>query len=299
MNKITLDRFNDILLGSEVLGDVNLEFIGFKPILEAQSFHISFIKPGAKKNDEIVNISKAGCIVCDNNTLSFYQGNLDKRCFIINDNPQLIFFNMINSLKSNQNRLIHPTALISDNCKLGKNVSIGAYCIIGACIIGDDTVIHEYVKIHDGVEIGTACNIREYCSIGGEGFGFFKDSNGYNKQMPHIGKVIIGNYVSVFPFSNIDRATLSETIVADYVCIDHYCHIGHNTITGKNTIITAGCVLAGGSEIGENSFLGVNTAVKEKIRVGSNVKTGMGSIVVKDIPDNEIWVGVPAKKHGQ
>jgi acetyltransferase-like isoleucine patch superfamily enzyme len=35
--------------------------------------------------------------------------------------------------------------------------------------------------------------------------------------------------------------------------------------------------------------------IKEKVLIGSNVLTGMGSVVVRDIPNNEIWVGNPAK----
>jgi acetyltransferase-like isoleucine patch superfamily enzyme len=36
--------------------------------------------------------------------------------------------------------------------------------------------------------------------------------------------------------------------------------------------------------------------VRDGLRVGSNSVVGMGAIVTKDIPDNETWVGNPAKK---
>ena len=53
--------------------------------------------------------------------------------------------------------------------------------------------------------------------------------------------------------------------------------------------------MAGGSQVENNCFIGVNTVVKEKVIIGSNVLTGMGSVVLRDIPNNEIWVGNPAK----
>jgi hypothetical protein len=36
------------------------------------------------------------------------------------------------------------------------------------------------------------------------------------------------------------------------------------------------------------------TQIKEKCIIGSNVTTGMGSVVIKDIPANEVWADIPA-----
>ena len=47
--------------------------------------------------------------------------------------------------------------------------------------------------------------------------------------------------------------------------------------------------------IGNNVTLGVNVCVVGKIRIGDNVFIGAGSVVTKDIPDNSIAVGNPAK----
>lgn len=34
--------------------------------------------------------------------------------------------------------------------------------------------------------------------------------------------------------------------------------------------------------------------IKQKLKIGSNACIGMGSVVTRNIPDNEIWYGVPA-----
>lgn len=49
-------------------------------------------------------------------------------------------------------------------------------------------------------------------------------------------------------------------------------------------------------EIGNNVFIGGNTTILPNIKVGSNVLIGAGSIVTKDIEDNSVVVGIPAKK---
>ncbi len=47
--------------------------------------------------------------------------------------------------------------------------------------------------------------------------------------------------------------------------------------------------------IGDNVVLGAAVTIIGGIRIGNNVTIGAGSVVVKDIPDNSIAVGNPAK----
>ena len=54
-----------------------------------------------------------------------------------------------------------------------------------------------------------------------------------------------------------------------------------------------GCI-----EIGDNVFVGANTTVLYNVRIGSNVIIGAGSLVNKDIPDNSVAVGTPARVIG-
>lgn len=48
-------------------------------------------------------------------------------------------------------------------------------------------------------------------------------------------------------------------------------------------------------EIGSNVFIGANAIILPNIKIGSNVVIGAGTIVSKDIPDNCVVVGNPAK----
>lgn len=47
--------------------------------------------------------------------------------------------------------------------------------------------------------------------------------------------------------------------------------------------------------IGNNVFIGVNSIVLPNLRIGNNVIVGAGSIVTRDIPDNSVFAGNPAK----
>lgn len=97
------------------------------------------------------------------------------------------------------------------------------------------------------------------------------------------------------------------------VCIDitrpYLIDIGNDVqITRGVTILTHGydwSVLkgvygevlgsAGKVTIGNNVFIGVNTTVLKNVKIGNNVIIGANSLVNKDIPDNCIVAGNPAK----
>lgn len=48
-------------------------------------------------------------------------------------------------------------------------------------------------------------------------------------------------------------------------------------------------------QVGSHVFIGVNTIIMPGVTIGSNVVIGAGSVVTKDIPDNSVAIGVPAK----
>lgn len=89
--------------------------------------------------------------------------------------------------------------------------------------------------------------------------------------------------------------------------VNPYATIGNNCIINTGSIVEHECtlhngvhicpgtVLAGNVTIGENSFIGANAVVKQGITIGRNAIVGAGSVVVKNIPDNETWLGNPAK----
>ncbi|MBQ3309628.1 acyltransferase [Candidatus Saccharibacteria bacterium] len=48
-------------------------------------------------------------------------------------------------------------------------------------------------------------------------------------------------------------------------------------------------------EIGDNVFIGVNTTIIGPVKIGNNVIIGAGSLVCKDLPDNTVCAGNPAR----
>lgn len=86
-----------------------------------------------------------------------------------------------------------------------------------------------------------------------------------------------------------------NVVIEDYVYIQPHTNIGHNDVLKKGCVISGFCNLAGSVTVGEFSYLGISSCLKEGVTIGNNSIIGMGSAVYKDIPDEMIAMGNPAR----
>jgi len=82
--------------------------------------------------------------------------------------------------------------------------------------------------------------------------------------------------------------------IADHCILNTGCIVEHECVIHNGVHLGPGAVLAGNVSAGENSFIGANSVIKQGVSIGRGVIVGAGSVVVKNIPDHEIWVGNPA-----
>ena len=72
--------------------------------------------------------------------------------------------------------------------------------------------------------------------------------------------------------------------------------IGHDTLIGAFTEICPNVGISGNCEIGDNVFIGTNATILPNVRIGVNSVVGAGSVVTKNIPDDTLAFGIPAKR---
>jgi len=141
-------------------------------------------------------------------------------------------------------------------------------------------------------------------------------ANDYKQQEKIAKEELLGSYKGSFyiqqPFycDNGRNIHIGEDFLANYnVTILDIApvNIGNHVMIGPNTLIsTVGHPLSpkGRREhlglckpvnIGNDVWIGGNVTILPGVKIGNNVVIGAGAVVTKDIPDNSLAVGIPAK----
>lgn len=81
----------------------------------------------------------------------------------------------------------------------------------------------------------------------------------------------------------------------DNVLVNVHCVIGHDVLVQSNTVLSPNAALGGKCKVGANSYIGMSVPVKEGITIGSDTVIGMGSVVLRDIPEGVVAMGNPAR----
>ncbi|MBN1472282.1 MAG: hypothetical protein JW925_10915 [Syntrophaceae bacterium] len=71
--------------------------------------------------------------------------------------------------------------------------------------------------------------------------------------------------------------------------------IGHDNKIGRYCHFAAQCCVGAYMTIGDGVHIGLNATTRENLTIGRNATLGIGSVLTKNIGENEIWIGNPAK----
>lgn len=83
--------------------------------------------------------------------------------------------------------------------------------------------------------------------------------------------------------------------LGDHVHVNVGATISQGTTLAEFVTVSPGAHIAGQVRIGAGTSVGAGAVVSNLIRVGCDVTIGAGAVVVKDVPDGETVVGVPAR----
>jgi UDP-perosamine 4-acetyltransferase len=86
-----------------------------------------------------------------------------------------------------------------------------------------------------------------------------------------------------------------DASVGDNVIINTGAIIEHDCMIGNHVHVATGARLAGSIKIGDGAHVGIGATIREGIRIGRGSIVGAGAVVVHDVPDFVLVVGVPAK----
>ncbi len=86
-----------------------------------------------------------------------------------------------------------------------------------------------------------------------------------------------------------------DTVVGRGCIINNGSKLCHDISIGDYTHIAPKVTVTGRVSIGKNVWVGTGTTILDGITIGNNCFIGAGSLVLKDIPDNTLAYGSPAK----
>ncbi|MDP3312072.1 UDP-3-O-(3-hydroxymyristoyl)glucosamine N-acyltransferase [Lutibacter sp.] len=311
MKLYTIEEINSFLNG-ELIGSTTHKICGPEQLQKATINHIGFI--GNKKFLNLWQDSKA-CAAVVNADLVLEPGQ--NRALIKVKNADLAMAKLLEVFAPNAPQFdvdIHPTAVIHVSVKIGSGCKIGANCYVGkdvilgnevilypnVCIfdeskIGNNTIIWSGTVIRERSEIGSHCIFHSNVSIGADGFGYRPSEEGKGLvKIPHIGNVVIGNYVEIGANTTVDRAKFSSTIIGDGCKIDNLVQIAHNCILGRSCIMAGQSGLAGSVTLGDGVMIGGGSSIKDHLTLHSGAVVGGGSGVMNDVAAGKTVVGYPA-----
>ena len=312
MKKIKYKEIKDLLNKNslEIISNISDDeiFSSVKTISNASDKDLSFFS-NQRYLDSLKNIKAKACLIENK-----YKEHLPKNCEPIIVKDPYLALALISNLQSENsfksNGILSKNAIINSQSNLHKNVQINPFCVIHedteifenvyigpSSSIGPNVIINKNVVIHDNVTISNSiimekCVIQSGARIGGTGFGFEMKTK---QKINHTGNVIIGKNSSIGSNTTIDRAVFDSTIIGEFSNIDNLVQIAHNVGIGDFAVIAAQVGIAGSTQIGKNIKIGGQAGISGHLVIGDNVTIAAKSGVTKNIPDNSVVAGFPAK----
>ncbi|CAM3268594.1 DapH/DapD/GlmU-related protein [Filibacter tadaridae] len=294
---INIENITEFLDGTRIpykyQGNKNLTIETYASIDNVKAKAISWIKDVEKMNSLVIEEIKESIIVSKEAENIGFEG----LNFIYCENPKEVFFTILNHffITETSKEYKSPNSVI-ESSHIGKGVYIGHNCYIGYnVVISDNVKIKNNVSIEGKVTIGKNSIISSGVIIGSDGFGYFQNDEGKNIKVPHFGGVTIGEDVEIGANTCIDRGTLNNTEIGNNVKVGNLCKIAHNVIIEENVSVISQSMIAGSVHLKKNSYIAPSVSIMNQITIGENSIVGLGTVVLKDVEDNVVVVGVPGK----
>ncbi|MBC8497109.1 MAG: bifunctional UDP-N-acetylglucosamine diphosphorylase/glucosamine-1-phosphate N-acetyltransferase GlmU, partial [Chloroflexi bacterium] len=182
------------------------------------------------------------------------------------------------SVTIGRDTVIAPNTHLRGETKIGKACILGPNTIILGSQLGDRcevlSSVVEYAVIEDSVDVGPFGHLRKGAHL----------ADG----------VHMGNFGEV-----------KNSYLGPGTKMGHFSYLG-DTTTGANVNIGAGTITCNydgadkhPTEIGDDVFIGSDTMLVAPLKIGKGSRTGAGAVVTKDVKDNTLVVGMPARAIGK
>jgi UDP-perosamine 4-acetyltransferase len=163
--------------------------------------------------------------------------------------------------------------------------------VLGHPWLGDDACLEAILRSgvgHGFVALGD--NRRRWDSIGAlRGLGF-RLANAISPRAVVSRHAALGVGIAIMPGAVVNAGTQ----VGDGVIVNTNASVDHDCVLGPCAHVAPGCALAGCVCLGEGVFLGTGSSVIPRVAIGAWTVVGAGGVVVADLPEHVLALGIPA-----
>lgn len=173
--------------------------------------------------------------------------------------------------------------------KVGRDVVVDVNCIFEGDVILEDGVVVEANSIIINSRVGKNTHIKAFSHLEGADIAGDCDIGPYARLRPGTqlaDGVKIGNFVET-----------KKAVIHNGSKVNHLSYIG-DAVIGKKVNVGAGTITCNydgvnkfKTEIGDNAFIGSNSALVAPIKIGNKATIGAGSVITRDVADEELAVG--------
>jgi UDP-3-O-[3-hydroxymyristoyl] glucosamine N-acyltransferase len=309
----TLKKLSVIAEAELVRGDADAVYEGVSSLQEAEKIHVAALHN--PKYRHFLGETNAGVCIVKKIWVNLVP---QPAAVLVSENPYRAFSKVAQAFYPQEALSAssrHPSAWVDETASLGEGCVVaqgavieagavlGARCYIGAnSVVGAGVVMGEGCVLHANVTLthallGDGVLIKPGARIGQQGFGFFMEDPEAmcsHVSVPQLGLVRIGQGVEIGANTTIDRGSLQDTVIEDWVRIDNLVQIAHNVHLGKGCVLVAQVGIAGSTRVGDFSVLGGQVGLAGHLKIAPGTQVAAKSGVVRDTAPGEVLAGIPA-----
>lgn len=220
---------------------------------------------------------------------------------VFSSNPMLLFARCVQVLmREDRAPGVDPSSRIDPTAQVGANPTIEPFVAVERdCRIGDHVIIRTGSVIAAGSSVGNQVIVEANATIGSAGLAFGEEDDGSYHPLIHLGSVTLEDNVHIGAGCVVARGILEDTRIGKGSKIGNGVNIGHNVQIGENCFIATGVTLCGSARIESGAWLAPGAVVLNHVVVGRNAKVSLGAIVTKNVADNTVVAGSPARFVGE
>jgi UDP-3-O-[3-hydroxymyristoyl] glucosamine N-acyltransferase len=114
-----------------------------------------------------------------------------------------------------------------------------------------------------------------------------------------VGNAVIEDDVELGANCCVERATVGSTVIGQGTKAADLVAIGHGARIGRHNLLVAQVGIAGSTQTGDHVSLGGQAGVAGHLRIGPGARIAAKAGVVRDVPDGQVYGGMPAGPFGQ